>query len=270
MKEDQNTEFKEAWHDEYTRYISAFCNTQGDKLLIGINDKGQVCGLDHPEKLLEKLPKVDKALDVLRTKYLLSFISYEGIHRREKLVYPYDALREAILNAVIHREYFPSSEIHIRVYDDKLVISNEARLQDITVEDLSRSHPSRPHNKLIADVFYKAGFIESWGRGTQRIIEYCLAEDLPAPVFEWKMGCLYLTFVNERVNERVNELSETENIVLLAISRAPNITQRALAHELNMTEQYIRKIMKGLKDKEVIKRIGSDKTGFWHVQDLLK
>lgn len=112
-------------------------------------------------------------------------------------------------------------------------------------------------------MFYKAGFIESWGRGTQRIIEYCLAEELPVPVFECKMGCLYLTFSNERVNE----LSNIENTVLLAISGTPDITQRALAHELNMTEQYIRKIMKGLKDKEVIRRIGSDKTGYWQIQN---
>lgn len=104
------------------------------------------------------IQQVDRTLDILRTKYLLSYISYEGIHRREKLIYPYEVLREALLNAIIHRKYFVSSEIQIRVYDDKLVIGNEARLQDITVEDLSRSHPSRPHNKLIADVFYKAGF----------------------------------------------------------------------------------------------------------------
>ncbi|UQT33322.1 hypothetical protein M5E82_17950 [Parabacteroides distasonis] len=94
-------------------------------------------------------------MDILRTKYLLSYISYEGIHRREKLVYPYEALREALLNSIIHREYFVSSEIQVRVYEDKLVIGNEARLHDITVEDLSRPHPSRPHNKLIADVFTK-------------------------------------------------------------------------------------------------------------------
>ncbi|WP_233547786.1 ATP-binding protein [Parabacteroides sp. AF17-28] len=67
------------------------------------------------------------------------------------------------------------------------MIGNEARLQDITVEDLSRSYPSRPHNKLIADVFYKAGFIESWGRGTQRIIDTCIKEGLPAPVYEYKI-----------------------------------------------------------------------------------
>ena len=78
--------------------------------------------------------------------------------------------------------------------------------ESVIEEDLSRSHPSRPHNKLIADVFYKAGFMESWGRGTQRIIDNCVAEGLSAPMYEYKMGFLYLTFSHERVNE----LTDTE------------------------------------------------------------
>ncbi len=219
------------------------------------------------------IQQVDRALDILRTKYLLSYISYEGIHRREKLVYPYEALREALLNSIIHREYFVSSEIQIRVYEDKLVIGNEARLQDITVEDLSRSHPSRPHNKLIADVFYKAGFIESWGRGTQRIIDNCVAEGLSVPMYEYKMGFLYLTFshervneqVNERVNERVNELTDTEKAVYRLVANKPSVTQLELAAELRLTVQYIRKIMKALKDKNYIERIGADKNGYWKI-----
>ena len=178
---------------------------------------------------------------------------YEGIHRREKLVYPYGALREALLNAIIHREYFVSSEIQIRVYEDKLVIGNEARLQDITVEDLSRPHPSRPHNKLIADVFYKAGFIESWGRGTQRIIDKCVAEGLPAPVYEYKMVFLYLNFSNERINERINELTEMEQKIYDLIRLEPQVRQSDLAVRLNLTEQYVRKIIKRLKDSERVR-----------------
>ena len=431
MEENQHTEFKESWHDEYTRYISAFCNTEGGVLYIGIDDKGEVVGIEQPKKLIEKLPnfiaqktgimplihlrekagkeyleievqpsampisvhgryytrsgsvtselqgnqlnmflaakmgltwesvieedfsledidtdtverfkllakdrvpsieqetdllalmerlnlvvggrfkraavvlfgknvqryvlqarikigkfltdtevlttdivegnliqQVDRALDILRTKYLLSYISYEGIHRREKLVYPYEALREALLNSIIHREYFVSSEIQIRVYENKLVIGNEARLQDITVEDLSRSHPSRPHNKLIADVFYKAGFIESWGRGTQRIIDNCVAEGLSAPMYEYKMGFLYLTFSHERVNERVNELTDTERAVYRLVANKPSVTQLELAAELRLTVQYIRKIMKALKDKNYIERVGADKNGYWKI-----
>ena len=326
MRENQNTEFKESWRDEYVRYVSAFCNADGGILYIGINDQGEIIGVEQAEKLIEKLPnfiaqktgitpivqlhdsdgkeyvsiecqpsvmpisvhgryytrtgsvttelqgnslnmfliakmglaweslveedftvddvdwetverfkmlardrvpsieqesdgmsllhklnvlqgdkfkkaavvlfakdvqryelqarikigkfvsdtevlttdlvegnlfqQVERTLEILRTKYLLSYISYEGIHRREKLVYPYEALREAVVNAVVHREYFSSSEIQIRVYEDKLVIGNEARLHELQVEDLLRPHPSRPHNKLIADVFYKAGSLK--------------------------------------------------------------------------------------------------------------
>lgn len=56
MKENQYVEFKESWHDEYVRYVSAFCNTKGGTLFIGIDDKGRVIGLDEPKRLLEKLP----------------------------------------------------------------------------------------------------------------------------------------------------------------------------------------------------------------------
>lgn len=146
------------------------------------------------------------------------------------------------------------------------MIGNEARLQDITVEDLSRSHPSRPHNKLIADVFYKAGFIESWGRGTQRIIDTCIKEGLPAPVYEYKMGFLYLIFSNERINERINELTEMEQKVYDLIRLNPHIRQSDLSVQLDLTEQYIRKIVKHLKDGMFIERVGARKNGYWKVK----
>lgn len=81
------------------------------------------------------------------------------------------------------------------------------------------------------------------------------------------MGFLYLVFSNERVNERVNELSETEKKVYLILKENPNIIQKQLAQEVNYTEQYIRKIIKVLKDKGMIERIGSDKNGYWQIID---
>ncbi|WP_298551946.1 ATP-binding protein [uncultured Parabacteroides sp.] len=143
-----------------------------------------------------------------------------------------------------------------------MVIGNEARLQDITVEDLSRPHPSRLHNKQIADVFYKACFIESWGRGTQRIIDKCVAEGLPASVYEYKMGFLYLIFSNERINE----LTEMEQKIYDLIRLEPQVRQSDLAVRLNLTEQYVRKIIKRLKDKGLIERLGARKNGYWIVK----
>lgn len=120
-------------------------------------------------------------------------------------------------------------------------------------------------NQLIADVFYKAGFIESWGRGTQRIIDLCVAEGLPAPVYEYKMGFLYLTFKNERINERINELSEMERNVYLALREDPTIRQVDLASRLELTESYIRKLIKNLKEKGWIERVGARKNGHWKI-----
>jgi ATP-dependent DNA helicase RecG len=128
--------------------------------------------------------QVDQALDILRTKYLLSPISYEGIYRREKLEYPYEALREAILNALIHRNYMITSTIQIRLYANQFLIMNDGKLPDeISVEDLRRNHISIPRNFLLAEVFYKSGLIESWGRGTLRIINECIEAGLPEPEF---------------------------------------------------------------------------------------
>lgn len=129
----------------------------------------------------------------------------------------------------------------------------------------SKSHSSRPHNKLIADVFYKAGFIESWGRGTQRIIDICMAEGLPAPVYEYKMEFLYLTFSHERINERINELSEMERKVYQILREEPAIRQIDLALRLDLTEQYIRKLIKKLKENGWIERVGAKKNGYWKI-----
>ena len=102
--------------------------------------------------------QVDLVLNTLKTKYLMSYISFEGIHRREKLEYPYEALKEAVINALIHRDYSNTSNLQIKVYQDKITLTNGALLpEQITIEKLKESHPSVPANPIIASVFYKAG-----------------------------------------------------------------------------------------------------------------
>jgi ATP-dependent DNA helicase RecG len=71
--------------------------------------------------------------------------------------------------------------------------------------------------------------------------------------------------INERVNERVKYLAETEKIIYLLLNDTPELTQAKIAYKLNLSEQYVRKIIKGLKDKQLVKRVGSDKKGHWEV-----
>ncbi len=146
--------------------------------------------------------QLEKTLEILRSKYLVSNIKYEGIHRRDILEYPHEALREAIINALIHRDYRSFSQIQIRVYPDKLVIMNAGSLPpEVPVESLKTNHLSKPRNKLLAETFYYAGFIEAWGRGTLKIIEKCAEQDLPEPDFEAENSVMTVTFYKDKWNE---------------------------------------------------------------------
>ena len=112
---------------------------------------------------------VDKVIQLLKDRYLLSPITYKGIQRIEKLEYPEAALREAVLNAIVHKDYTDTT-IQLSVYDDKLILWNPGKLPvDIPLERLTQKHPSRPRNKHIAEAFFRAGYIESWERGIEKI-----------------------------------------------------------------------------------------------------
>ena len=110
---------------------------------------------------------------------------YEGIQRVETYPYPDEALREAIFNAVAHKQYSSGIPIQISVYSDKMYIYNNGKLpEEWTIEKLFSKHPSQPYNPLIAYAFFIAGYIESWGRGIGKICEACLHAGLLKPEYD--------------------------------------------------------------------------------------
>ena len=112
-----------------------------------------------------------RVIERLQSKYLTSPIHYEGLQRFEELEIPEKALREIIFNAIAHKDYTGPS-IQMRVYDKSVEIWNFGLLPaELTPEALMRRHASYPRNKNIAYAFFKAGFIESWGRGYKKILE---------------------------------------------------------------------------------------------------
>lgn len=143
----------------------------------------------------------DFTIEVLEKKYLISPISYEGLHRIEGSEYPYKAVREMLLNAIIHRTY-TSTPIQMSVYDDKLMIWNEGTLpENLTIESLKHKHPSYPKNPNLADTCFKGGLIEAWGRGTLKIIEECKAFGLPEPEIAIMSGGICVTLFKDIYNE---------------------------------------------------------------------
>lgn len=145
--------------------------------------------------------QVEKTMDLLFTKYIKSSISYEGLNRVEKYEYPKNAVREALLNAVSHKDYSGGVPIQISVYDDKLIFWNEGQLpENWTIEKLLTKHPSKPYNPDIANAFFRSGYIESWGRGTIKIINECIQFGIPQPKFYYDMSGFWVEFRKDSFN----------------------------------------------------------------------
>ena len=202
--------------------------------------------------------QVDKVMDLLVSKYLKAQISYEGLQRKETFPVPVGALREAVLNAIIHKDYSSGIAIQISVYDDKLIIWNEGELpENWTVAKLKVKHPSRPYNPDIANAFFRSGLIESWGRGTIKIFNEAKAAKIPVPIFRYEDNGFYVifNFVEVSVQQQVLDL----------IKEDPKITIAEMGNNLDPPIRTMNRILTGLKDEKIIKRSGSKKEGFWEI-----
>jgi ATP-dependent DNA helicase RecG len=106
-----------------------------------------------------------------------------------------DAVREGIINAVCHRDYADSGNVVVKIFDDRLEIWNPGSLPlDLTVDDLRKSHESKPRNKLIARAFFLIKYIEQFGTGTGRMISDCREAGVPEPEFESRAASFRAVF----------------------------------------------------------------------------
>ena len=130
----------------------------------------------------------ERVIRMLKDKFLTMPIHYEGLQRVEELEVPEDALREILYNAICHKNYL-GPQIQMRIWDHHVEIWNDGELPSaITPENIEKVHASYPRNKNLAFAFYKAGFIESWGRGWQKICKGFVAVGLPKPTIESTQG----------------------------------------------------------------------------------
>lgn len=150
-----------------------------------------------------------EVMEQLNRKFFTRAISFEGIQRIEKGEYPIAALREMLLNALVHRNYLGSSVVQMRMFDNHFNIWNEGELPaGISLDSLKRQHPSRPRNLLIADVCFKAGYIDAWGSGTLKIISTCKEAGLPDPeIIEQDGGILVTLFKNKYSAEQLKKMN---------------------------------------------------------------
>jgi len=145
--------------------------------------------LYHDEIHGDLFTQVDRGLDLLLTKYLKAGLSYKGPQRIETLPVPARAVREALINAIAHKDYAAAIPVQVSVYADKLLIWNPGHLpQGWTLGHLTRKHASYPFNPDIANTFFRAAYLESWGRGIDLIRQACKEHGCPEPQLRWDNG----------------------------------------------------------------------------------
>ncbi len=203
---------------------------------------------------------MESSLEILRTKYLQSKIKFEGIHRRDILEYPYEALREAIINALIHRDYWGFSQIQIKIYPDKLIIMNAGSLPpEVPMEKLKTNHLSIPRNRLLAAVFYYAGFIEAWGRGTTMIVEKCVEHGLPEPDFKEEHGVMTVIFYKDIFTEenlRKMGLNERQIKAVMYVKEKGTISSKEYQELTNISRQMATIDLTSLVTKRILVKLG--------------
>ncbi|GHV00146.1 ATP-dependent DNA helicase [Clostridia bacterium] len=212
----------------------------------------------------------DKVVDLVYTKYFKGIVSYQGIQRVETFPVPRTSFREAVLNAIVHKDYSRSNApIQIKIYDDKVIIHNAGHLpENWTIDNLFQEHASVPFNPNIANAFFMSGLIEAWGRGIEKINSALRKAGLPEAEYS-AMGDIITIRLKTSLqgqNGPVNEpLNKTENTIIQLIRQDKGLSKADMADRIGVSLATVKRAVKTLCEKGVIQRVGSDKSGYWEI-----
>ena len=239
----------------------------------------------------------DRVMEALDAKYLIRPIHYEGMQRREPMELPEEGLREILYNLEIHKDYNGPDSL-IRVFDDRITFWNQGSLPaGITPESIFRPHDSQPRNRLIANAFYMAGFVEAWGRGYELITEAFTKEGLEVPTIEEEFGGVRVIVKREifygiqhggRVdpktgrlikagdtknvtNDVTKKLTERQRVILEMlpfgdienVTKNERVTTALLAGRFGKDPRTIKRDMKVLQDLGMVTHVGPSNGGYW-------
>lgn len=258
-----------------------------DKWMTGCYTKigkfGEGADLQYQDEVHGSLfIQAERVVELIYLKYLKGTISYDNMTRIETYPFPKEAVREALYNALVHSCRATGIPIQIRIEDDAMYISNDCVFpSDWTSETLMRRHQSRPYNPIIANAFFRAGYIESWGRGIQKICETCKAYGTPLPEYTihsedimLKLSALKATaskdskllkHQGEVLGDVLKEVLEGRIVEVLQSD--DKIKQSELALRLNVSIASVQRTMKRMIEDGKIERKGGKRYGYWKVRE---
>lgn len=245
------------------------------------DEKGLVVYHNDLEESL--IVNAHKVMDLIFQMYLKAKISYDHDIRVEEYPFAREAIREAIYNAIAHNCYMYGTPIQIKVMEDAITISNQCILpENWTVDTLMEPHDSKPYNPDIANVFYRAGFIETWGQGIQKICNECKGLGAELPVYELIGTTLRIRFralesalidspkvrpkgQDEPLGEPKEELLDEKIIRILKDNS--KATYDDLVLELGISRSTVKRAISNLNANRRIMRVGGKRYGHWEIMD---
>ena len=183
----------------------------------------------------------------------------DRFERIDEPLYPPLATREALANALCHRDYsIGGGSVGIAVYDDRLEVTSSGSLHfGLTPEKLFAPHESRPWNPLIARTFYRSGIIEEWGSGTLKMADLASSSGLPVPEIEDDGGAVTVRFRHGR--------SRLQEVLVLLDSAKDGLTRREIHARLGsrVSERQVRRALEELRDRGLVVSPGRGRSGRW-------
>ena len=265
----------------YLPQLFIACVVVPGKKLGDIGDLGQ--RFDDNERVEGTIEEMlDKSLAFVRRNIGTMVIIDDDGKRTDVPHYPMKALREAIANALIHRDYSTNTDgayIYLRIFDDRIETLNPGDLYgNNRLENLGTDNMLEVRNNTIIRLLEDTtDIVENRHTGIATMRDEMQKMNLPEPEFETLRGTFKVTFRREKIEMTVKKFTEnctdnfTENctdneIKLLELLKiTPNITQVELSNKLNVSRRTISTLLANLKGKEKIERVGSDRKGYWKV-----
>lgn len=242
--------------------VSIFTGKDKSSPLFSIKEFGNTCLLISLEKILEygdiiNLIQVDEK-DRITTRTDIS-------------LFDYNAFREAVINAFVHNKWVDGNGPMITVYIDRIEILSRGELPNNQTKEGFFLGESIPVNQKLSDIFLQLRISERSGRGVPKIVEIYGRE-----TFEFREGSIVVNIPFKRIRNNVGDkagdkaghkptLNKTQETMLLEIRNNPNITHEQLGTTLNLKKTAIQNNISFLRDNRYIKRIGSNKSGYWEV-----
>ena len=224
--------------------------------------KERVNIIDRKDFKTDLISNYNDSLNFLKQHLRLEYKIEGGGPRKEILEIPEEALKEALLNSLAHRDYFEKGVgIFVEIFDDRIEIYNKGKLL-FDKKDLGKISLSR--NPIIFNILHRIGLIEKIGSGINRIKKLIKERNLKVR-FETN-GFFRIIFERSDISQKTVE--KTVEKIINLIKENPTIIQEEISKKTGLTRRGVEWNLKKLKGKGILKRIGSKKGGYWKVVDI--